>query len=40
MAARLSAKRPPRYSLDFKLKAVKLTRIPGRPLALRSNIDK
>ena len=29
MAARLSAKRLPRYSLDFKLKAVKLTRIPG-----------
>src|SRR5262245_41395489 len=29
MAARLSAKRLPRYSLDFKLKAVRLTRIPG-----------
>ena len=29
MAARFSAKRLPRYSLDFKLKAVKLTRIPG-----------
>ena len=29
MAARLSAKRLPRYSLDFKLKAVKLTRLPG-----------
>ena len=29
MAARLSAKRLPRYSLDFKVKAVKLTRIPG-----------
>lgn len=29
MAARLSAKRLPRYSLEFKLKAVKLTRIPG-----------
>ena len=29
MAARLSRKRLPRYSLDFKLKAVKLTRIPG-----------
>lgn len=29
MAARLSKKRLPRYSLDFKLKAVKLTRIPG-----------
>lgn len=29
MAARLSAKRLPRYSLDFKLKAVKLTRIAG-----------
>ena len=29
MAARLSAKRLPRYSLEFKVKAVKLTRIPG-----------
>ena len=29
MAARLSQKRLPRYSLEFKLKAVKLTRIPG-----------
>jgi transposase len=29
MAARLSAKRLPRYSLDFKLKAVRLTRVPG-----------
>jgi transposase len=29
MAARLSRKRLPRYSLDFKLKAVKLTQIPG-----------
>ena len=29
MAARLSAKRLPRYSLDFKLKAVKLTQVPG-----------
>ena len=29
MAARLSAKRLPRYSLDFKLKAVRLTQIPG-----------
>ena len=29
MAARLSAKRLPRYSLEFKLKAVKLTRVPG-----------
>ena len=29
MAARLSAKRLPRYSLDFKLKAVRLTEIPG-----------
>jgi transposase len=29
MAARLSAKRLPRYSLDFKVKAVKLTRVPG-----------
>ncbi len=29
MAARLSAKRLPRHSLDFKLKAVKLTRLPG-----------
>ena len=29
MAARLSAKRLPRYSLDFKLKAVRLTRLPG-----------
>jgi transposase len=29
MAARLSAKRLPRYSLDFKLKAVRLTEVPG-----------
>jgi transposase len=29
MAARLSAKRLPRYSLEFKRKAVKLTEIPG-----------
>lgn len=29
MAARLSRKRLPRYGLDFKLKAVKLTQIPG-----------
>jgi transposase len=29
MAARLSAKKLPRYSLEFKLKAVRLTRIPG-----------
>ena len=29
MAARLSAKRLPRYSLAFKRSAVKLTRIPG-----------
>ena len=29
MAARLSKKRLPRYSLDFKLKAVKLTQVPG-----------
>jgi transposase len=29
MAARLSAKRLPRYSLEFKRKAVKLTQIPG-----------
>jgi len=29
MAARLSAKRLPRYSRDFKLKAVRLTQIPG-----------
>ena len=30
MAARLSRKRLPRYGLDFKLKAVRPTRIPGR----------
>lgn len=29
MAARLSAKKLPRYSLEFKLKAVKLTQIRG-----------
>jgi len=29
MAARLSAKKLPRYSLDFKRKAVRLTQIPG-----------
>jgi transposase len=29
MAARLSAKKLPRYSLDFKRKAVKLTQVPG-----------
>ena len=29
MAARLSAKKLPRYSLDFKRKAVKLTHVPG-----------
>ena len=29
MAARLSRKKLPRYSLDFKLKAVRLTRVPG-----------
>jgi transposase len=29
MAARLSAKKLPRYSLEFKQKAVKLTEIPG-----------
>ncbi len=29
MAARLSVKRLPRYSLEFKLKAVRLTRIAG-----------
>ena len=29
MAARLSTKRLPRYSLEFKQKAVKLTEIPG-----------
>lgn len=29
MAARLSKKRLARYSLDFKLKAVRLTRLPG-----------
>jgi transposase len=29
MAARLSRKKLPRYGLDFKLKAVRLTRIPG-----------
>jgi transposase len=29
MAARLSAKRLPRYSLEFKLGAVKLTEVPG-----------
>jgi transposase len=29
MAARLSAKRLPRYSREFKVKAVRLTQIPG-----------
>src|SRR5262245_66264322 len=29
MAARLSAKKLPRYTLEFKRKAVKLTQIPG-----------
>ena len=29
MAARSSAKKLPRYSLEFKRKAVKLTQIPG-----------
>ena len=29
MAARLSAKKLPRYSLDFKRKAVKLTQVSG-----------
>src|SRR5262245_3960245 len=29
MAARLSAKKLPRYTLEFKQKAVKLTQIPG-----------
>ena len=29
MAARLSAKKLPRYSLDFKRKAVRLTQVPG-----------
>jgi transposase len=29
MAARLSAKRLPRYSEDFKIKAVRLTELPG-----------
>ena len=29
MAARLSRKRLPRYPLNFKVKAVKLTQIPG-----------
>lgn len=29
MAARLSRKRLPRYSLEFKLSAVKLTEVPG-----------
>jgi transposase len=29
MAARLSAKKLPRYGLDFKMKAVRLTRVPG-----------
>ena len=29
MAARLSRKRLPRYSLEFKVKAVKLTQVPG-----------
>ena len=29
MAARLSAKKLPRYSLEFKRKAVKLTQVPG-----------
>lgn len=29
MAARLSAKKLPRYSLEFKVKAVRLTQIPG-----------
>lgn len=29
MAARLSKKRLPRYGLDFKLKAVRMTQIPG-----------
>jgi transposase len=29
LAARLSRKRLPRYSLDFKVKAVKLTQLPG-----------
>ena len=29
MAARLSKKRLQRYGLDFKLKAVKLTEVPG-----------
>lgn len=29
MAARLSRKRLPRYSLEFKLGAVKLTKVPG-----------
>ena len=29
MAARLSAKKLPRYSLEFKLGAVKLTQVPG-----------
>jgi transposase len=29
MAARLGAKKLPRYSLDFKWKAVRLTQIPG-----------
>ena len=29
MAARLSAKKLPRYSLEFKQKAVKLTQLPG-----------
>ena len=29
MAARLSQKRLPRYALDFKVKAVRLTQVPG-----------
>jgi transposase-like protein len=29
MAARLSTKRLPRYSRAFKVKAVRLTRVPG-----------
>ena len=29
MAARRSARRLPRYSLEFKRKAVRLTRVPG-----------
>jgi transposase-like protein len=39
MAARLSAKKPPRYRLEFKRSAVRLMRVPGMVQVVARALD-